>query len=402
MTGTALGQVIGIALYVVITRYYPPEMFASLEQFAMLLGIFSVIAGGKYDPAIMLPEAEEDARHVLALCLKIALYASLGVMVVCGVFSKTIAWWLGNPDIQHMLILLGPAIFLTVLASALGYWFGRQKRYKPVAAGKTILSAVGEPAKIGFGIANIRPDGLIWGLVAGKLAAGGFLWYRFIKTTKEGIGKLNKTLMREKAREYIEYPKYALAGSLLNRTAQWLHIAAFGFLFGSAGLAAIGFLGLSRRIVMGPMSMLATSFSQVYYQRITEIEEGKSLRRHYLINLLRFLGMGSVAILVVWLLPEGTMTFVFGPEWEGVMPYLRILVFWFAANFAVSSLSFILHRIRQQKLILQLDTLHFTLVLGGLVGAWYAGLGILETVVVFVASKMLYYLINVLVTLKFL
>jgi O-antigen/teichoic acid export membrane protein len=402
MTGTALGQVIALGLSVVVTRFYTPEMFASLEHFAMILGVLGVVAGGKYEPAIMLPSKNLEALNVFALAVRIGFVVSAVAFVLTLLFNVQIAEALGNPDLANVLFLVGPTTFLFVFTTATTFWFGRKKNYAPVASSKTLFSAVSEPSKIGLGALGFRPSGLVWSVFLGHVFTAFYLWIAFIKDLKTGFSGVSKQGIKKVARTYQDYPKFSIAGSLLNRTAQWLHIALFGILYEEKGLIAIGVLGLCRRILMTPLNVLSTSFSQVYFQRITELDDGHSLRSYYIKSLLRFGGIGILMIGVVWLIPEGTMTFIFGEGWEPVLPFLKILVFWFAANFTVSSLGFILHRVQQQKAMLKLDATHFSLVLAALLGAFYLGFDEIGALRAFVVAKVIYFAINIIVTLRLL
>lgn len=402
MTGTALGQVIALVLSLVVTRFYTPEMFASLEHFAMILGILGVVAGGKYEPAIMLPEKSTSALNVFALSLRIGLVVSLVAFVITLFFNHQIANALGNPELANVLFLVGPATFLFVFTTGCTYWFGRKKKYKPVASSKTLFSAVSEPSKIGFGAIGFKPGGLVWGVFLGHVFTAFYLWIAFVKDMKKGFSGVTKTGIRSVAEKYKDYPKFSIAGSLLNRTAQWLHIALFGILYEEKGLIAVGVLGLCRRILMTPLNVLSTSFSQVYFQRITELKDNQVLRTYYIRSLLRFALIGAVMIGAVWMIPEGIMTFVFGEGWEPVLPFLRILVFWFAANFTVSSLGFILHRVQKQRAMLKLDAVHFILVLVALLGAYQLGMDELGALRAFVLAKVIYFAINIIVTLQLL
>jgi O-antigen/teichoic acid export membrane protein len=400
LTGTALGHVIALALSVVVTRLYDPEMFATLEQFAMILGIFGVLAGGKYEAAIMLPEKEEEARHVLVLTIRIGLITGALMALAGWLFATPVSALLGNPGFAPYLWLTGPATSLFVVRTGINFWFSRQKRYRPAATSKLLFSAVSEPAKVGWGAVGVRPGGLVYGVVLGHFVSAAFLVWRYLCQVPVGFKAVNRTKLKELRLRYIDYPKYTLAGSLLNRSAQWLHIALFGWLFGTEGLIAVGFLGLARRMIMAPLNMLASSFSQVYYQRLTEIKDGAPLKHYYFSSLKRFALVALVMIVVIWLLPENTTAWIFGEEWYEVMDYLRIVVFWFAANFVVSALGFILHRIQKQRLMFYLDALHLIIVLIAVLAAWSFGADVRETLIAFVAAKVVFYMINLLVTLR--
>ncbi len=398
LTGTALGQVIMVLFSVVISRLYSPEDFATLEQFAMILGIIGVIAGGRYEAAVMLPKSDADARSVVHLTLLIAASIALLLLVITGVGAENIAVAFGNPALEAVLIWVAPTILLFVLTTSMGYWFSRIKAYRSVAASKTAAPMVSEPAKVAFAASQFKPMGLVFGVVLGHFVAAFWLALTALRKTPLLFRRSSWSEIQSVAIQFAEYPRFSIAGSLLNMSAQWLHIALFTFFYGEAGLITIGFLALARRIVMTPLSMLATSFSQVYYQRLAHAQNDNEIQSDYLRSLKRMILPGLALIVFVWLLPAQTTAFVFGDDWFEVLAYLRILIFWFVANAIGTSLAFTLHRIRAQKLILKLDVIHFVVIILALFSAYSAGCSPIQALVVFVATKVIYIVFNMRMT----
>ena len=69
VSGTAIAQIIPIAISPVLTRIYTPEEFGIYAIFTSIVIIFSVISNGRYELAIVLPEKDEDAINIFALGL---------------------------------------------------------------------------------------------------------------------------------------------------------------------------------------------------------------------------------------------------------------------------------------------------------------------------------------------
>ena len=87
--------------------------------------------------------------------------------------------------------------------------------------------------------------------------------------------------------QHQDYPTWVLAGSAMNRLAQWLHVLLIG---ATLGPVLLGMRGLARRMVMQPLSLLATSAAPVLFQGSTEVEDGAPLRRLFLRALPESLG----------------------------------------------------------------------------------------------------------------
>jgi len=116
----------------------------------------------------------------------------------------------------------------------------------------------------------------------------------------------------------------------------------------------------------------------------------------------RLLGVSVFAIVLVQLLPDQTMGWIFGEAWTPCMPYLKLLSYWYAFNFMTSSLSFITLRIQMQRMSLLLDALHFVFVFGGIYWAHCMQVDMLGGVRMLVISKVIYFVINLLVILIYL
>jgi O-antigen/teichoic acid export membrane protein len=205
--------------------------------------------------------------------------------------------------------------------------------------------------------------------------------------------------MKSQAKLYKDYPLFSIWGSILNRIAQWAHVGIFTYYF---GLVAIGYMALCRRVFFTPLTVISNSFGQVFFQKISEIEDVEELEKTYHKNMFRLLFVGLLSAGIVQLLPENTMGWVFGEAWAPSMVYLKYLSFWYAFNFLTSSLSFITLRIQMQKMSLFLDILHFVFVFGGIYIAHLMNLDMLGGVKMLVLSKVLYFSVNLLVILFYL
>ncbi len=392
MTGTGLAQILGVLLSVFVTRIFEREHFATLEQFSMFLVLGSVLVTGKYEFAIMKPKEESKALNLVGLSFFIALFLSLISFFIVLFFGEYIAVQTNNADLQSWLWLLPPTLLFFALFNILNYWFSRQKAYKHVAKSKVLFSLVSEPSKIVLGLLGYLSGGLIVSVVLGRVASGLFMTWNFLRQQVGRLHAITKGEMKAVAAEYKDYPRFVLAGSILSRLAQWAHIALFSYFF---GIYSIAFFALSRRVFLTPLSILSVSFSQVFYQKISEMDSLKSVKRLYLKSLKNFSILGAVLLLIVFALPDNTMGFVFGEKWTETLTYLRILSFWYVANFISGSMGFLWHRLDKQKTMFYLDVTHFILIIAALLGAFYLGCTELESVVVFVVAKCVYFALNI-------
>lgn len=398
MTGTGIGQVVALLLSPIVTRLFDPEHFTTLEQIAMLIAVCAVFSTGKYEFAIVQEKEKENARHLVILALRIAGVVFAILLPLSWLLGDQVASWYDNPELSTWLWLFPLGLFFFSIQNTLNYWFTRQKKFKTAAGSKIAFSLVNEPAKIATGSLGWLSGGLVISVVFGRMVSAGYLLWKFLKDETAGLGGTIKGRVGEVARQYSEYPRYTVLGSLLGRLAQWAHIFMFSYYF---GVWAIGFFALSRRVFMNPLNILSTSYAQVFYQRISEIEDPEKLRKFYFSNLFRFSLLSAILVITVHIIPDNTMGFIFGEKWTATIDFLRLLSFWFALNFITGSLSFINYRLKKQKAMFLLDALHFVLVVGSILFAVKNGWSEMETVFALVVAKVVFFSLNIFASIFF-
>ena len=114
------------------------------------------------------------------------------------------------------------------------------------------------------------------------------------------------------------------------------------------------------------------------------------------------LAFASLMIVVVQMLPPNSLGIIFGEKWSNALVYLKILSFWYALNFAISTLSFIFNRLQLQWYTLVADIIHFLSVIIAFWWAWNAGWDELAAVKAMVVAKVIFLLFNGAAVLYFL
>lgn len=396
MTGTALSQAVPLLLSPLITRLFSPDDFTALEIYTMYLNILVVVVTGKYEYAIMQPSHREDARHVLALSTRISLVSSAVLLIVAVFAGPMVGEYYGLPTLGAWLWTLPITLLAFATFNSVNFWFSRQKNYRVAATAKVWNSASSEPVKLGFGLAGLSSFGLIIPTVFGNVASAIYSVFHFLKDEPLGFRNIDRERLKKVAREYRDYPLFTIWGSLFSRMAQWAHIGLFTQYY---GIVAVGYMALCRRVFMTPLNIVAASFGQVFYQKISEVTDDKELYRIYMAALKKFMAFALACLVVVLLLPQRTMGVVFGSEWERAIEFLKILSFWYVFNFVTSSLSYTFYRIGAQRLTAFIDAVHFALIVGCIHVSYKAGLDELEALKALVVCKVLLLLSIIAITL---
>lgn len=350
----------------------------------------------------MHPSQKEDARHIAGLAMRVALFTCGALLIVLPFSSTLISSLAHNPELGKWLWTLPFVLLSIALFNVVNYWFSRKKEYKVAATSKLLYSSAGEPLKLAGGYFGMGVSGLIVGTVIGNIAAAFYSWRQYKLSEPLGFNLLSKDRIKELANEHSNYPRFALSGAVLNNLAQWAHVVVFIFFYGEKALIPIGLIALSRRIFFNPLGILSTSYGQVFYQRISEIQDPYELKKFYLKNLGRFLAFASALVIIVQLLPSNTLGFIFGEEWTEALVYLKILSYWYALNFVIGTLSFILYRLQLQLYTLLVDIFHFLIVIAAFWFAYSTGMDEIAAVKAMVWAKVIYLVINGLAVIYFL
>ena len=130
ISGTTIAQLLPIAISPILTRIYTPEDFGVLALFMSLSMIFSIVAGGRYELAIILPKKDSYAINILALVIVLSGIFSVLLMFSILVFHDYFVDLLENPKISFWLYLLPLVVFLLVVFNGLNYFHTRFKNYK--------------------------------------------------------------------------------------------------------------------------------------------------------------------------------------------------------------------------------------------------------------------------------
>ena len=391
--GSLVGQSVTIGAAFILTRLYSPEAFAHLELFALVTGIAAVLGTGKYDQALMLPESEADARVLFAAGQRAACITGL---VVFMLVVPSAGWVSSRYELEEW-VLVAYALPLICAWAAharlLEYWQHRNKQSRPVALAQSAGPLASEGTKLAFAV-PFSTTGLVWGASIGMALRWCLLRRRLTGLVRDAWA-WHRIKDDPALRLYGDYPTWVMAGSAMNRLAQWLHVLLIG---ATLGPVLLGMMALARRMVMQPLSLLATAAAPVLFQTSTERRDGAPLWRLFVGSLGVFTLISTVVWATVILAPDGTTAWLFGDEWYGAMEVVRILTPWFVLNFITAGLGAMFHRVRKPRWITWLDGLHLLAVgvgwfLGTVRPHWFGG-GEWGALIGIVWAKCVYYVIN--------
>lgn len=333
MSGTAIAQVIPIAMAPVLTRLYRAEDYGAYALFLLLSYAISALASLRYEFAIMLPEEEKDAASLVALCFGLASLVSAVVAIGTLVLRLTSLEVLQMSRLGRSLYLLGPMVLLQSCYQTLGYWLLRKQSFRQLAFSRVFRAIAMAVANVAFGVVGLG-QGLVLSSLLGQAVAVLVLAGRLVREDRDDFRQLRVARMRQLAAQHKNFPLYALPSDLLSTFAQQLPVMFFSPKPG-------GHFAFVQNVVNAPLGFVSGAVLDAFKERATRDYRTRGEFRDIFLKLFRALVLMSILPgLVLFAFAPPLFAFVFGEEWREAGEMARILAIAFCFKFVASPLSY--------------------------------------------------------------
>ncbi len=348
MTGASVAQIIPLLLSPILTRLYGPTDFGVFAIYLSVVGLFSVIATGRYELAIVLPKKTNDALALVKLSFIITSAICLSVIFALILFNQTFLDLLKIDPIKYgnILYFLPISVFFLGLFQALNYWFNRKKRFAKITIARVSRTFFGNISQIGIHY-TILSSGLIVGNIIGVVIASMIFIINFFRLEWQRFWQVSFNDMKKNALIYKDFPLINSFHVFSDLARTSLFALLISYLFDNATL---GFYALSLRVLQAPLGVIASSFGQVLYQKFSSVKnQGGNIYD---------VAKPIISKLLLFSLPFFTFLFIFGSEifstifgqeWAVAGQYSQIMIPYLFANFLVSPISQIPVILNKQK-----------------------------------------------------
>lgn len=361
MTGNTIAQAIPIGISPILTRLYAPEEFGVWALYLAVTAFIGVVAAGRYELAVMLPEQDKEAVNILCLSVIISFAVSGAALLVIVLFKEGIIDLLNNQQISSWLYLVPLSIFLTGLYQALTQWTIRKKQFRNLVYANVGQSSSAVVVSLAMGFGRFGASGLVLGSLAGQLISNLRLVLTFRRRDGIWLNHISKEKMIDQAKRYQNFPKI----NSLHALGDMIQSSGVSFLISSFfGSAILGFYSHTLRMLKAPSSLIGNSTAQVFYQKASEAYSRggdlQSLVRKTMLNL-AVIAL-PIFIFIIFMGP-GIFAFVFGEQWRIAGEYAQILSPWIFMNFVVSPVSQLPIIVNKQKEIFYISIIGNLLIL---------------------------------------
>ncbi|MBP6994805.1 MAG: oligosaccharide flippase family protein [Phycicoccus sp.] len=320
--GVGAGQLLALAMSPLIARFYPPQVYGPFVTFTAVALPLGTVAALRLESAIALPPRERDARAVAGLGLWATLVVTLATCALVLLRRDHVAALIGLPAGEADLLLWAPVLVLTTGAQiVLNQVAVRHRRYAVVARRAVLQSATTVACQVGLGLVGVGSVGLVAGLILGQTVA----CLALASSLRDHLPDVDlRRQGRQLVRAYRRFPTVLAPSGLVNNLGTQLPILLAGPLYGSH---VVGWLGMSQRILVLPLSLFGLAIAQVF---LGEFSAAHRADRTDLVPMFRstsrqLLVVGSAVAVVVAVAAPWAFPWVLGESWARSGAYAQAL-----------------------------------------------------------------------------
>ena len=382
--GTVVGQGVLVASAPVLSRLYDPADFALLQVFTGVVSIGAVLASLRLELAIPLARDRREARAVFRVGL-VSLVAVATVVGLAGLATSDL-WARGATlralaDLWWLVPFTVAALALFQLVSAV---LIRSERYRDLAGRNAVQGVATAAAQLAFGLAGVRPLGLLLGMSLGRLTSLVSVVGRAplfgrraadaadVADASDDHAPLTGADLRAALDRFRRFPLVTTWSALLNNAAQWAPAFVFPLTYGAT---AAGWLAFTMRLLTLPVTIVGQSVAQVFLGRGAAAQRSASgeLPRLTWLAVRRLAAVGALPAVLLAVLGPWAFGWVFGSAWGPAGGYARVLAVAFFAQFVASPIGNVFNLAERQSVALVWDTVRLVLVVAAPTLVWSLG-----------------------------
>lgn len=337
LSGNIIGQLISILASILLTRLYSPNDFAVLAYFLTITGIISVIAGGRYELAIMLPKENVKANALYLISIIFTVTFTFLVTLLCFLFGEKFALIFNVKELTQFIYFIPLSIFLIGIYQASNFYSNRLSKYKLMAGTLVTRSIFTSSSNVIIGWLKLFPGGLILGTIIGQFIGAVLLTLGCFKEFLKELPAKDDVFLC--MREYKDFPLKNGFSIFFNLLANQLPILLIGYLFQNNDI--VGYYALVLRVLNLPLMTVGKSVSQVFYQQTNQVEKISHANLFIKTSKALFIMILIPSLLLLFAGPS-LFGFVFGDIWEDSGYYAQIFILFYVLRFIFSPQSTLL------------------------------------------------------------
>ena len=347
LTSISVAQFIPIIITPILTQYFTPQDFGIYGLYISICSIFGVVAGGKYDVAIMLPKRKIDALNIFTISILITFLFSVFSFSILSIFNETLFRITDSDLLKKYYFIIPISIFLISINQSIVVWFNRKKKYNLIANQNILKSGSNSGSSMILGIKSVN-FGLIIGNVISLIMISFFNISNFLKDFDFSLIRMK--IMRKNFKKYIDFLKFSSIANLFNSFSN-IGMTTLIIIFFGPKIAGLYFL--AEKLIAIPISFITSSVSQVYFQEASKLFHVNKLELLQLTNKIQkniFFILFPFLIVCTFFGEE--VFSILGQEWGEAGTILRYFTVFILLKNMYSPISHIGDILNKQKILL--------------------------------------------------
>lgn len=358
--GALGGQGLLVFVSPLLTRLYSPSDFGLFTVLSALSAVLGVAIIGRMDAAITLPRSGRVAAAVVWLSILLATVGSSVIAIVGAFWGYPLMRRLGTPELSKYWMLIALTSFAVALDQIFIMWMVRTRRFKAIGARNFYQGSGQACVQVTTGYLGLRPSGLLWGLLAGRITALGGIF------SSSGLlhqGRPRWRLMRGALSSYRRFAYFGALSAIINVIGQQAPILVIGAEYGQD---VVGWLGITVRVLAAPMALIGVAVGRVFQGDVSALLRSRQANLRALVtrNLRTLLLIASPITILALTVAPFVFPFIFGHAWAQAGVFASGLAIGYFAQLVVSPVSQLLVLLDHQALFLSLDVLRLLLTVG--------------------------------------
>jgi lipopolysaccharide exporter len=397
--GTASSQLLGVAAAPLIARLFSPEAFGGFAILAAVSGTIAVIACLRYDLAILLPEKEEEAAHLVWLCLLFVIVSTVVAALLIPIADDSLWKLLHASAVRSYAWLIPVNVFFSGISALLIGWNTRQRQFSRLMLLEIIMRIAITGSQVLIGFAGFVGAGAlmattVFGVAVTTTVLGIQTWH---EDSEALLSALSGERMVMALKRYVRFPKFSATATVLNTVSGHLPpLLLSGFI--SVGTA--GQFSFSNRLLRIPSKLIGSNFSQAFFPRAAEASLKGTLASSVEMAIAYLVKISMFPCLLLTLVGKDLFVVAFGARWTQAGVFTQILGPWLLAWFVASPLTTVFVVLEEQGLELRFQVATViarggSILVGGLLGS-----ATLAVVLFAVSGMCLYAIYSVMVIRK--
>ncbi len=336
LSGNTVSQIIPFIIAPIISRIFTPEQFAIQSNFLAIAGLIGIIAAGRYEFGIVLPESEKKSNSLIILSFIIIVIISAFTLGLIP-FKSNIGFFYNDNVLPKYIIYISLAVFLYGIYNLFFNINLRRKNFKTITYSRISQSFFGNITYVILGYLLLGTDGLIWGWFFGQIISTIILIIP-IKNIKEIFSNISFSDIKIVAKEYKDFPMINSLHAFSDIFATQFFI--FWLITNEFGILVLGLFSVMNRYLRAPIQLVTGAVSQIYYKEATDLKNNNQSSFSVAIK--------TIKICLVFAIPFTLLILIWGPEifswylgsnWLNAGKYAQIMAPALFLNFIFSPIS---------------------------------------------------------------